>query len=190
MQPDEGKLDDDDVDDEDDVDEESYDGNDYLLGSPQPDRHGPTTVGRNDPCPCGSGKKFKKCCLGKQRQQQAAAAAQRFPIGTVAHYGPDGKRTTKIVASVIVRQGAAPIIERWTGDKVKDDPKVKREIQAFFKRHRVRSVVATSRNLGCPHEEGVDFPHGGDCPHCPFWKGRQGSGAFGARSFSTWDEKR
>ena len=23
------------------------------------------TVGRNDPCPCGSGKKYKKCCLGK-----------------------------------------------------------------------------------------------------------------------------
>lgn len=24
----------------------------------------PTKVGRNDPCPCGSGKKFKKCCGG------------------------------------------------------------------------------------------------------------------------------
>ncbi|MEI9885828.1 MAG: SEC-C metal-binding domain-containing protein [Rhizomicrobium sp.] len=23
-------------------------------------------VGRNDPCPCGSGKKHKKCCLAKQ----------------------------------------------------------------------------------------------------------------------------
>lgn len=23
-------------------------------------------IGRNDPCPCGSGKKYKKCCLGKQ----------------------------------------------------------------------------------------------------------------------------
>lgn len=23
----------------------------------------PPTVGRNDPCPCGSGKKFKQCCL-------------------------------------------------------------------------------------------------------------------------------
>ena len=23
------------------------------------------TVGRNDPCPCGSGKKFKKCCGAK-----------------------------------------------------------------------------------------------------------------------------
>ena len=25
------------------------------------------TVGRNDPCPCGSGKKFKKCCAAKGR---------------------------------------------------------------------------------------------------------------------------
>lgn len=24
----------------------------------------PPKVGRNEPCPCGSGKKFKKCCLG------------------------------------------------------------------------------------------------------------------------------
>ena len=24
-------------------------------------------VGRNDPCPCGSGKKFKKCCARKPR---------------------------------------------------------------------------------------------------------------------------
>jgi hypothetical protein len=24
----------------------------------------PAKVGRNDPCPCGSGKKFKKCCGG------------------------------------------------------------------------------------------------------------------------------
>ena len=24
-------------------------------------------LGRNDPCPCGSGKRFKKCCLRKGR---------------------------------------------------------------------------------------------------------------------------
>jgi len=28
-------------------------------------RQGPK-VGRNDPCPCGSGKKHKKCCLGAE----------------------------------------------------------------------------------------------------------------------------
>lgn len=25
----------------------------------------PSRVGRNEPCPCGSGKKFKRCCLGR-----------------------------------------------------------------------------------------------------------------------------
>ena len=24
-----------------------------------------SALGRNDPCPCGSGKKFKKCCMGE-----------------------------------------------------------------------------------------------------------------------------
>ena len=32
--------------------------------------------GRNDPCPCGSGLKYKKCCLPKD---EAAAAAARPP---------------------------------------------------------------------------------------------------------------
>ena len=25
--------------------------------------------GRNDPCPCGSGKKYKKCCWGKDKDK-------------------------------------------------------------------------------------------------------------------------
>jgi len=33
----------------------------------------------------------------------------------------------------------------------------------------------TGGNIGCPHEEGLDFPEGEDCPFCPFWKGKQGS---------------
>ena len=31
-------------------------------GSQQPYRRQTAKVGRNDPCPCGSGKKYKKCC--------------------------------------------------------------------------------------------------------------------------------
>ena len=39
----------------------------WRLGTPA---HNPLrNVGRNDPCPCGSGKKFKKCCLGKEPPQ-------------------------------------------------------------------------------------------------------------------------
>lgn len=36
-----------------------------TRGSQQPFRAAPK-VGRNDPCPCGSGKKYKKCCGAKQ----------------------------------------------------------------------------------------------------------------------------
>ena len=32
-----------------------------ILAPPTPALAAPR-VGRNDPCPCGSGKKFKKCC--------------------------------------------------------------------------------------------------------------------------------
>ncbi|WP_249435756.1 SEC-C metal-binding domain-containing protein [Paenibacillus sp. Marseille-Q4541] len=29
-----------------------------------------TNIGRNEPCHCGSGKKYKKCCLEKDKEQQ------------------------------------------------------------------------------------------------------------------------
>jgi hypothetical protein len=32
------------------------------LAEPLPTASGDGKVGRNDPCPCGSGKKYKKCC--------------------------------------------------------------------------------------------------------------------------------
>jgi len=32
---------------------------------------GTEKVGRNDPCPCGSGRKFKKCCLGKDQNPKS-----------------------------------------------------------------------------------------------------------------------
>uniref|UniRef100_I2Q460 Protein translocase subunit SecA n=1 Tax=Desulfovibrio sp. U5L TaxID=596152 RepID=I2Q460_9BACT len=34
-------------------------------GKPEPKRRNEPKVGRNDPCPCGSGKKYKKCCGAK-----------------------------------------------------------------------------------------------------------------------------
>ncbi len=37
-----------------------------------PGRH----VGRNEPCPCGSGRKYKHCCLEKDEEAARAANAQ------------------------------------------------------------------------------------------------------------------
>lgn len=40
---------------------------------PQPIRRPTPKVGRNEPCPCGSGQKYKRCCLNKPPQAEAAA---------------------------------------------------------------------------------------------------------------------
>ena len=34
-------------------------------------------LSRNDPCPCGSGNKYKKCCLGKTR---ISAKTMKIPL--------------------------------------------------------------------------------------------------------------
>jgi uncharacterized protein len=36
-----------------------------LPKAPTPDRVSAARVGRNEPCPCGSGKKYKKCCIDR-----------------------------------------------------------------------------------------------------------------------------
>jgi len=43
----------------------------------------PKNIGRNDPCPCGSGKKYKRCCLGKdtielKKKKEHIESAQRI----------------------------------------------------------------------------------------------------------------
>jgi hypothetical protein len=64
---------DDDWDDEikDDLDNEPFDDEHSSYGKgfhfPEPQQpfvRAEVKIGRNDPCPCGSGKKYKKCCMG------------------------------------------------------------------------------------------------------------------------------
>jgi hypothetical protein len=123
-----------------------------------------------DPCPCGSGNKYKFCCAARAKGNRRG----KFPIGTVAFYGPDDKTTTKIAAAVILSDAADPILQRWVATNVADDPAVAHAVREFFARHGVKSVVVTSGNFGCPHEEGEDFPAGEECPFCPYWAGKQG----------------
>jgi hypothetical protein len=43
-------------------------------------------ISRNDPCPCGSGKKFKHCCIGKDIDW--TARAQRSPLRSLGSPRP------------------------------------------------------------------------------------------------------
>lgn len=46
-------------------------------------------VGRNDPCPCGSGKKYKRCCADKAESvEQTGLPAGRFRYEPGSYGGP------------------------------------------------------------------------------------------------------
>lgn len=42
------------------------------------EKHISQKTGRNDPCPCGSGKKYKKCCLGKDTLSNPEDSSDRI----------------------------------------------------------------------------------------------------------------
>src|SRR6185369_2194920 len=97
----------------------------------------------------------------------------KYPFGTVAIYGPDSEVATKLVGAVFSKPGHPKPnqIQRWVthaGD-IRDDPVIAAEVAAFFKTHGVKQTVISDRIMGCPHEEGVDYPVGTVCPQCPFW---------------------
>ena len=95
-------------------------------------------------------------------------------MGTVAFYGPDDQRASKLVIGIINHEGAEPKLRRWYSDNsdLRSVPEIESEIKAFLKDHNVVSVSMADRIIGCPHEEGIDYPDGESCPQCPFWRGR------------------
>jgi hypothetical protein len=102
-----------------------------------------------------------------------AARKPSYPFASIALYGPDVTRATKLVAAVFTRSsgGDADAMEAWTvntGD-VRNDPVVASHLTAWLKRHGVKNTTMTDRIIGCPHQEGIDYPLGRTCPQCPFW---------------------
>ncbi|MGC2457296.1 MAG: tetratricopeptide repeat protein [Gallionellaceae bacterium] len=60
-----------------------------------------STPSRNDPCPCGSGKKYKKCCMGK------TSASQGFVVQPAKPPGHDFNATNVAPASDLLMQAVA-----------------------------------------------------------------------------------
>lgn len=118
----------------------------------------------------------EKKTLARSWDRRLQLGFRGFPIATVAFYGPDDKLATKVAVSVFLRENCDPdCLERWfsKGDiDVRRDLDIGEQILAFLKLHAPRSTVMTEGIIGCPHEEGVDYPEGSSCPQCPYWAGR------------------
>jgi len=107
--------------------------------------------------------------------KRAKRGFRGYPVGTVAFYGPTAERATKVAVGIVVREGAkVDIMKRWRSEEhdLRLDEEIGFEISAFLREHGVLSVTMFDRIIGCPHEEGIDYPEGEACPECPYWSGR------------------
>jgi Protein of unknown function (DUF1186)/SEC-C motif len=59
----------------------------------------------------------------------------------------------------------------WSTDAsdVRNDPVIAAELADWLRSQGVKDTVSYDRIIGCPHEEGIDYPIGRTCPQCPFW---------------------
>jgi|GEM_PF-902823 len=61
-------------------------------------------TGRNDPCPCGSGKKYKKCCMNKSFLQRKQA--------TVLKQDPKANSTIAKISALSQNKGVANLFQK------------------------------------------------------------------------------
>ncbi len=110
-----------------------------------------------------------------QLAKRAKRGFRGYPVATIAFYGPTGERASKVAVGIVVREGAEPdIMERWQSEErdLRSDDEIGFAISAFLREHGVVTVMMADRIIGCPHEEGIDYPEGKPCPECPYWSGR------------------
>ena len=108
-------------------------------------------------------------------RRKASQGFKGYPLATIAFYGPTANIAMKVVVSIVRDEGHDPDpLERWFSEDtdVRNDPAIGERILAFLKQHGVRSVIAMDGLIGCPQEEGIDYPEGKSCPKCSYWAGR------------------
>ena len=115
----------------------------------------------------------------KRKQSELAKRAKKgfrgYPVATIAFYGPSADRASKVTVAIIEREGVEPeFLESWHNEDrdVRHDDEIGYEIVAFIRMHKALSVAMVDRIIGCPHQEGIDYPEGEVCPECPYWRGR------------------
>jgi len=65
-------------------------------------------------------------------------------------------------------------LQKWWSDAtdIRTDPVIIQQMLTFLDQQHVQRIVMVDRIIGCPHEEGSDYPEGETCPQCPYWANR------------------
>lgn len=113
--------------------------------------------------------------LKKSTARKAREGFRGYPVATIAYYGPDNTHASKVAVGIFLKEDEeASVVERLLAkeEDARHDPAIQEKILELIKNHAVRSVAVTEGIIGCPHEEGIDYPRGQSCPQCPYWAGR------------------
>ena len=109
------------------------------------------------------------------RMRASEPSRAKYPLATIAAYGPDNRRATKLVVAILRRPGQKDPnpIRTWSTDAgdVRHDPVIAAELAEWLRSQPIKKTFSYDRIIGCPHEEGIDYPIGRSCPQCPFWAG-------------------
>jgi hypothetical protein len=99
----------------------------------------------------------------------------KYPIATISAYGPDKTRATKLAVGILRHAGQKDPnpMRSWSTDAgdARNDPVIGAEVADWLRSQGIKDTVTYDRIVGCPHEEGIDYPLGRNCPRCPFWAG-------------------
>ena len=107
-------------------------------------------------------------------KKKAKRGFRGYPVATIAFYGPTEDFASKVAVGITRAEGDEPQLERFlsTETDVRRDPAIHAKVLQLITQYEVKSVAMTDDLLGCPHEEGIDYPEGKSCPQCPYWAGR------------------
>ena len=89
--------------------------------------HAPEKIGRNDPCPCGSGRKYKHCCLPSHAPSIDSLWARQHE---------DYTRLTQDMMRFAERKFEKQIYDAWQDFNMSDNPELLKqssdELQVFM----------------------------------------------------------
>jgi len=110
----------------------------------------------------------------KKIANKARKGFRGYPVATIAYYGPTDKKATKVTVGIVAGENeeAYPLKSWFSELDVRNDALILEGVLSFIAEHDAKTVVMTDRIIGCPHQEGIDYPNDEECQECTFWKGR------------------
>jgi tetratricopeptide (TPR) repeat protein len=111
-------------------------------------------IGRNDPCPCGSGKKYKHCCQDKDEAAERAAASAARAAAAAEHK----ERQVRFEHEDELASASNAVIDLLDAGKVDEAEQAARELLVRFP-----DVHDGYDRLGMVYQARGDYKAAADC---------------------------